>query len=151
MSIFNTQLDPDCVSWFDQFTTIHMNDFLTMKFDGDNIVPDFCPMSGNSSKDPRFQDKEHPEFENMVSHLLEEGGGYAFYIFQYDDENGDRCEKLVFYTYVDENSPEETKTKIAFGRIVVERGCPGPWIQIQANCKEDLSYKFGLDIVLKNP
>ncbi|WP_043995579.1 hypothetical protein [Microcystis aeruginosa] len=153
MSISVVKLHPDCVAIFNEFkgnANKPTHDFLTMKLDGVNIVPDLCPPIGTSSEDPRFGDKEHPAFDHMVSHLIEKGSGYAFYIFRYDKGNG-HPSKLVFYTYVDDNGPAKTKMAITSSKQVVEKGCPGFSLKIQANCKEDLSYKVGLDIVLERP
>jgi cofilin len=126
------------------------HDFLILKLDGINIIPDLCPLIGTSSEDPRFENSEHPAFDHMVSHLLEKGSGYAFYIFRYDKGNGRRS-KLVFYTYVDDNGPAKTKMTMTSSKTAVEKGCPGFSIKIMANSKEDLSYKVGLDLVLEHP
>jgi cofilin len=153
MSNSGAKLHPDCVTMFNEFkgnSNKPTHDFLILKLDGINIIPDLCPLIGTSSEDPRFENSEHPAFDHMVSHLLEKGSGYAFYIFRYDKGNGRRS-KLVFYTYVDDNGPAKTKMTMTSSKTAVEKGCPGFSIKIMANSKEDLSYKVGLDLVLEHP
>jgi cofilin len=153
MSNSGAKLHPDCVTVFNEFkgnSNKPTHDFLILKLDGINIIPDLCPPIGTSSEDPRFENSEHPAFDHMVSHLLEKGSGYAFYIFRYDKGNGRRS-KLVFYTYVDDNGPAKTKMTMTSSKTAVEKGCPGFSIKIMANSKEDLSYKVGLDLVLEHP
>jgi len=137
------KLHPDCVNLFNEFkgdSNKPTHDFLTMKLDGTNIVPDICPLIGTSSEDDKYKNSEHPAFDYMVDHLLEKGCGYAFYLFRYVTPNGHRS-KIVFYTYVDDNSPTKTKMTITSSKSAVEKGCPGFSIKIQANSKEDLAYK----------
>ena len=151
MSNSGAKLHPDCVSMFNEFkgnSNKLTHDFLILKLDGINIIPDLCPPIGSSSEDPRFKNSEHPAFDHMVSHLLEKGSGYAFYIFQFETPNGRRS-KVVFYTYVDDNGPAKTKMTITSSKAAVEKGCAGFGIKIQANSKEDLAYKVGLDLVSK--
>jgi cofilin len=152
MNNSTAKLHPDCVSLFNEFkgnSNKPTHDFLTMKLDGTNVVLDLCPLIGTSSEDDKYKNSEHPAFDYMVDHLLEKGCGYAFYIFNYVTPNGHRS-KIVFYTYVDDNSPAKTKMTITSSKSAVEKGCLGFGIKIQAHCKEDLSYKASLDSVLES-
>lgn len=140
------KLHPDCVKLFNEFkgnSNVLTHDFLTMKLDGTNIAPDICPLIGTSSEDDKYKNSEHPAFDYMVDHLLEKGCGYAFYIFNYDKPNGHRS-KIVFYTYVDDNSSPKTKMTITSSKSAVEKGCLGFRIKISANCRDDLTYEVGL-------
>ena len=85
---------------------------------------------GTSSEDEKYKNREHPAFDYMVDHLLEKGFGYAFYIFQVDTPVGHR-EKIVFYSYIDDNCPAKTK-------------------MIMTSSRDDLAYKVGLDFLLKS-
>lgn len=144
MANSGAKLHPDCVTVFNEFngnSNIPTHDFLTMKLDGVNIVPDLCPPIGTSSKDDKYKDSAHPEFDCMVDHLLEKGSGYAFYIFKAGSKS-----KVVFYTYIDDSGPARTKMVMTSSKAAVEKGCPGFGVKISANSREDLSYESGLKV-----
>ena len=150
MANSGAKLHPDCVATFNEFkgnSNKPTHDFLIFKLDGINIVLDHCPPIGASAEDPRFSQKEHPAFDHMVSHLLEKGSGYAFFVLNYEVKDGHRS-KVIFITYVDDNGPAKTKMTITSSKSAVEKGCPGFGVKIQANSKEDLSYKAILDACL---
>lgn len=142
------RLHPDCVTMFNEFKNVEKPkyDFLIMRLDGLNIVPDLCPNFGYSATTPKYSQRQHPAYDYMVDHLIEKGSGYAFYILPIDTPNGP-SKKIIFFTYVDDNGPAKTKMTITSNKSVVEKGCPDFSLKITANSLEDLTYKSCLDAV----
>ena len=150
MANSGAKLHPDCVTTFNEFkgnSNKPTHDFLIFKLDGINIVLDHCPVIGTSAEHPDFKHKEHPAFDHMVSHLVQKGSGYAFFVLNYEVKDGHRS-KVIFITYVDDNCSPKTKMTMTSSKAAVEKGCPGFGIKIQANSKEDLAYKSILEACL---
>lgn len=136
------KLHPDCVSTFNEFknSTKPTHDFLTMKLGKTDIELDLCPPIGTSDEAIKYRNSEHLAYDHMVEHLLEQGFGYAFYIFQLDTLNSS-SKRIAFFTYVGDTCPAKIKMIMTSSKAALEKGCPGFSIKINAISSDDLSYE----------
>ncbi|XP_002164497.1 uncharacterized protein LOC100204492 [Hydra vulgaris] len=143
-------IHPECCEVFNQFKSNcnkPTHDFLVMKPDKDKVVLDLCPPLGESATLEKYKNRENPAYDRMVDYLVEHKCRYAFYIFDVNTADGRRT-KVVFFTYADDNAKAQEKMIMTTSKTAVEKGCPGFAVKIQANDRDDLSYKTVLEAVL---